>query len=454
MYLSRITTGLVATTLVLLAGCSSKKAKPRLGEVERLPSLETVHPQFTAEQVKIEVLATVEPFETADLSSQVMGEVKGLADSMDIDYPISKGQTLLTLDVPALRAELASKDAFRKQARNLLEQVKRARDVAEREVTEAKARRRRFEAELAYRDRLLKRVGVLVKRDTVSKQLQDESVMQRDAARSGLEEAKAQVQTKAAKLEAAKAEVQVASSRVQVAEADFRLVRAKVEFATLKAPFDGVVVKRWVHNGTIIKDPAMPLLTVARTDILRVLIDIPERYVPLVRAGQGSSARGRGTPVELLFTAFSKTYRPVGKVARITRVAPSLDNVTRTLRAEIHLKNPKSKSGQDEIRPGMTGKAVVLLDNGSTKKLTIPSTALVRVGKEIRVYYIANPKGSPPRGLVKSTVVALGLDNGKVVEIKSGLPKKDPHKLWVIAKGNGVLPEGSAIAVKLRESKH
>ena len=64
MYLPRITPHLVAAALVLLAGCSpSKKAKPRLGEVERLPSLETVHPQFTSEPVKIEVLATVEAFE-------------------------------------------------------------------------------------------------------------------------------------------------------------------------------------------------------------------------------------------------------------------------------------------------------------------------------------------------------------------------------------------------------
>jgi hypothetical protein len=42
MSFSRILPCLLASLLVFLAGCSTKKAKPRLGEVERYPSLETV----------------------------------------------------------------------------------------------------------------------------------------------------------------------------------------------------------------------------------------------------------------------------------------------------------------------------------------------------------------------------------------------------------------------------
>src|SRR5262249_49504712 len=114
-------------------------------------------------------------------------------------------------------------------------------------------------------------------------------------------------------------------------------------------------------------------------------------------------------------------------------------------RAEIHVPNTGGL-----LRPGMTGKAVVILDDGQKERLTIPSTALVRVDKEMRVYYIDNPRGSPLHGEVHAAVVTLGLDNGKTVEIKSGLT---PEHL-VIAKGNGVLGEGTAIAVKLRQTKH
>ncbi len=445
MRTTRLLTCLLAGAAVALGGCGGRKAKPRLGEVERLPSLETVYPQYTSERISVDLLATVEPFEKADLCSQVQGEVRDLRDAIDIDRAIKKGEVLARLDVPALQAEQQSKDAFRKQAQDLLAQARKAREVAAQELKESEARVARYKADLDFRELALQRVRDLAARNAVQPQLREESELQRNAAKAAYAEARAQILTKQAKLEAADAEIEVAVSREKVAQADYRLAKAKVEFATIKAPFDGVITKRWVDNGATIKDPTMPLLTVMRTDVVRVLVDIPERYAPLVRASEGSSAKGQGTPVELRFSVDTKEGKPYGETWRITRKAPGLDNASRLLRAEIHLKNPGR-----QIAPGMTGKATVILDDGSTKRLTIPSTALVRVGNEIRVYYIANPRGNPLRGEVKSAVVTLGLDNGKTVEVKSGLTSKE----LVIAKGNGVLAEGTAIAVELRETKH
>jgi RND family efflux transporter MFP subunit len=395
----------------------------------------------------VDLLATVEPFEKAELCSQVQGEVVKLPREVDIDYPITKGQTLVTLDVPALKAELQSKSTMQVQARNLKQQAEKARDVALKEVEEAKARIKRYDAEVDFRELQYKRVRSLAARETVSQQLKEEQMLQLDAARAALEEAKALIATKNARLEAARAEVEVASSRETVAKADYELTQAKVNFATIKAPFNGVITKRWVDNGATIKDPSVPLLTVMRTDIVRVLVDIPERYVPFVRAKEGRSAQGHGNKVQIQInsTADKIWTPPQGFVPEITRVGPALDNRTRLLRAEIHVPNTGGL-----LRPGMTGKAVVILDDGQKERLTIPSTALVRVGKEMRVYYIDNPRGSPLHGEVHATVVTLGLDNGKTVEIKSGLTTQH----LVIAKGNGVLGEGTAIAVKLRPTKH
>src|SRR5262249_54767345 len=155
-------------------------------------------------------------------------------------------------------------------------------------------------------------------------------------------------------------------------------------------------------------------------------------YVSSVRAKEGRSAQEHGNKVQIeIRTTSGKLWTPPkGFVPEITRVGPALDNRTRLLRAEIHVPNTGGL-----LRPGMTGKAVVILDDGQKERLTIPSTALVRVDKEMRVYYIDNPRGSPLHGEVHAAVVTLGLDNGKTVEIKSGLT---PEHL-VIAKGNGVL---------------
>ena len=61
------------------------------------------------------------------------------------------------------------------------------------------------------------------------------------------------------------------------------------------------------------------------------------------------------------------------------------------------------------------------------------------------VGYIAKPHGNPPQGEIRSKEVTLGLDDGKTVEIKSGLTGDE----LVIAKGNGVLAEGTAIRAPL-----
>src|SRR5262249_3751644 len=160
-------------------------------------------------------------------------------------------------------------------------------------------------------------------------------------AQVGLEESRAQVVTKATKLEAARAEVKTAASRIEVAEADYKLARAKVDLATIKAPFDGIITRRWVDNGATIKDPTTPLFTAMRTDKVGVLIDVPERYVPRIRSAETASTFEVPNEVELFFPALGKDWKPVEAPPRITRTARSLDMSTRTLRCEVHLGNER-----------------------------------------------------------------------------------------------------------------
>src|SRR5262249_40591620 len=104
---------------------------------------------------------------------------------------------------------------------------------------------------------------------------------------------------------------------------------------------------------------------------------------------------------------------------------------------EVHLDNP------DEVLwPGMYGTATVTLEEHYA--LTIPASALVRRGGKTLVYHIAETAGDPLRGVVREAEVQLGMDDGKRVEVRSGLNGKE----LVITKGNGVVHAGEqAIAV-------
>jgi RND family efflux transporter MFP subunit len=411
-----------------------------MGEVDRLPHVEVIRPEYKTRPDTIELLATIEPMEKAQLSAQVPGEVKDMSPSIDIGRSIQKGEELLTLDIPAVRAELENKEALLTQSRNLRDQAEEALRVANQEIEEAKAQVLRYQAELTYRETQLRRSKKLAERNAIQPQLVEEYQLQRDAAEAATEAARVTVLTKRAKVKAAEAELKVAASRIKVAEADVKLAQVKVGFATLRAPFDGLITRRLVDNGAIIKDPGTPLLTVVRTDVMRVLLDVPERYVRKIRAAESKSPKGRPNRVIMNIQGFQAE-------GRITRLASAIDETSRLMRAEVHVKN----DAEGHLRSGMTGTATVFLEEGTTQRMIVPSTALVRFEDKIHIYYIDElTAGNPQRGKVKMAEVEIGLDDGKTVEILKGLKGNEQ----IIAKGNGVVRQGeTAIPVPVRERK-
>src|SRR5262249_42132759 len=149
---------------------------------------------------------------------------------------------------------------------------------------------------------------------------------------------------------------------------------------------------------------------------VRVLLDIPERHVPLVSAiGQQAQAAGQREPVELRIPALKEVV-PGGEFrGTLTRIASTIDPNTRTMRAEMHIDN---KAGH--LRPGMYGTARILLAERSYV-LTVPSTSLVRRGDEVGVYCVDELDQNTAKGIVKWNKIELGLDDGVRVEVRKGL---------------------------------
>jgi RND family efflux transporter MFP subunit len=218
-------------------------------------------------------------------------------------------------------------------------------------------------------------------------------------------------------------------------------VTALVGFATIRAPFDGVVTKRWVDRGAVMRDAVHPLLTVMRTDIMRVIMDVPARDVRFLRSRESKDG---GNPVTLHVPDLHDTRPDLDFKGTVTLTAAALDPVTRTMRTEMHLLNPDGY-----LRPQMTGTATVTL--AEHKGITVPATALVRRGERTLIYYISNPTGEPLRGIVRPLDVQLGLDDGVNVEIVQ--PRLTGREL-IIRMGNGVIREGAhtvAVPARLEE---
>ena len=190
-----------------------------------------------------------------------------------------------------------------------------------------------------------------------------------------------------------------AEESVKVAQSALDRARVQKGYDTLRAPFDGTVVARYADPGALLPaatgstSSAQPLLEIAQLDRLRVALQLGQDDAARVRAGDSVSLEiDPGKP-------------PL--VARISRLAQSLDARTRTMLCEIDLPSPPAG-----LYPGAFVQATITL-HGEPRPL-VPAEALVAQGGQIFVAMVQD-------GHVKLQRVRVGNDDGATVEVLEGL---------------------------------
>ncbi|MBL9134367.1 MAG: efflux RND transporter periplasmic adaptor subunit [Verrucomicrobiales bacterium] len=137
--------------------------------------------------------------------------------------------------------------------------------------------------------------------------------------------------------------------------AEYAIARQQLSDASLRAPFSGIVQERLANVGEFLSGGS-PVVTLVRTDPLRLQADIPERDAGAVRVGQSVRVEVDG-----------ETNRYTGALAR---VSPALNEVTRMLRVEAEIANP------GYLRPGAFARVEIIVDPCSPA-LAIPADAVV-----------------------------------------------------------------------------
>jgi RND family efflux transporter MFP subunit len=196
-----------------------------------------------------------------------------------------------------------------------------------------------YKAEADFQQVTLKRQEELSAGNAATPQQLDEARSKAEVAKANLGIGQAKIEAAEADVRAAEANRDVAAAQVDVADAGAQEVQALLEYTRITAPFDGVITRRHVAPGDLVQaataSRTTPLFTVEQLDTVRVFCDVPELKAAGVTVG---------APAEV------KVYGLDGRVipGRVTRVASSLAPATRTMRAEIDLKNP-----DEALRPGM-----------------------------------------------------------------------------------------------------
>jgi multidrug resistance efflux pump len=240
----------------------------------------------------VEQPAYVAAYYTADLKARVAGPVKAVY--CDIGSRVKANDTLLKVDVPDLEEDVLQKQALIEQrtrelelARTNIATASAAADAAQATVKVKQSDVESTAATRRFREKEMKRFKALVegKDPGVTPDVYDErvqfyesAVAAESAARATVIKAQADFTEAQAKVEAAKADVTLKDSLVAVARKDKDLAAALLSYATLKAPFDGVITQRGVDPGSFVQNAAsgqtMPLLTLDRIDLVTVYMKV------------------------------------------------------------------------------------------------------------------------------------------------------------------------------------
>ena len=294
----------------------------------------------------VSATGTVNPVTAVQVGTQVSGQIKEIY--VDFNSEVKKGQVIARIDPEsfALRVNQAMADLESARATVL---TQRANVVAlQAEVSRAKVN-------LTDAEREFQRNKTLYEKQFVS-------AAALDKAEFAFRVAQEQVNT--AQAQQAVGESQVTNVEALVKQRDSQLAQARVDLdrTTIRAPVDGVVVKRSVEPGqTVAASLQAPELFVIAQNLVDMQVEtsVDESEVGRVKIGQAATFTVDSFP--------GRTFS--GTVQQVRKAAVVVQNVV-TYTAVVSASNPDLA-----LFPGMTANVRLVIDTRANV-LKLPNAAL------------------------------------------------------------------------------
>jgi RND family efflux transporter MFP subunit len=224
----------------------------------------------------------------------------------------------------------------------------------------------------------------------------------------------------------AQAEVDKAEAAYEMAKANLDHANVLLAYATIRAPFDGIVIKRLVDPGALIQvgtnsaTQAVPLVRVSDNFRLRLVFQSPESIAARINPG---------TPVTIKIQSTGETF-----TSKVARMSNNVTVDTRTMHTEVDVDNPDL-----HLKPGMYATAEIDLDSRDNV-LSVPIGAII--GTDKPHVLVVNAHGE-----IEEVAVTEGLKSADWVEITSGLREGDT----VLTSHDSSLIAGAKVTPKVVE---
>jgi len=196
-------------------------------------------------------------------------------------------------------------------------------------------------------------------------------------------------------------------------KAEVERLEIELKKTVIKAPFNGVIIKRHVARGEWLS-PGKTVATIARDDAVDIIVDVPEEVTRYLKPGM---------PAKI--TAAGKERN--GKIAAII---PRGDILTRTFPVKIRINNPISLLEGTEAR-------VRLPVGQKIDTLFVPRDALLNMsGKTVIVAVVDSKAMIIPTKVVGYQGMKAGINAEKISE-----------GMKVVVKGNERLRDGQSVTI-------
>ncbi len=292
--------------------------------------------------VVISTVGTTEPYARATLATRLLGRVQ--------EVRVHEGQRVAAGAV-LVRIEGGDLDARQRQAASVLQEA---------------------QAVLANVSTHLRRTRNLYAQRAVPKQRLDE-----------------------AETEHLRAEAAVAAAKGALQEVD-----ATLGYATVRAPFAGVVVHKFVQVGDM-ASPGTPLCTMEQQERMKVTVEVAEQDLPFVHLQSA---------VQVEVEALATTH-PGSWIGNVETLVPAADPTSRTFQVQVVVDNPDGV-----LRSGMFAR--VGFEKGARPGLLVAETAVLRRGQLEGVFVVQD-------GRARLRWVRVGKAFGSQREVIAGLEAGD-----------------------------
>jgi HlyD family secretion protein len=333
----------------------------------------------------VELSGVLAPEKTAVVYGKLSGQASKIP--VDVGARVKAGDVLLQIDAHELTAQLALAQASVATTKQQAAQALVGIDTAKTNYDQAK--------------RYLDRLNSLEDRSALSKNQLDDATSKVELTQRAWESAKLQYKT-------------LSESGLAQAQAQVDVVQSNIDNATLRSPIDGVVTNRNINPGEL-TNPSTALFSVAEIDRLKLQGTVGQDVVSLLAEGQRVHVSVDGLPGAALD-------------GRVTQIGPVAATSGQYFPVVVTIDKPA------KAMAGMTAR--VALEVTAPEAPVLPQTAVKVEQGRAWVFVVDGNK-------VRKTEVALGLSDGRSVQIVHGLDASQ-----VVALSNvSLLTDGAPITV-------